>query len=82
MLPEWLKAKVLCKIIAQQKTQKKGCLSEVIVYMGSGQIGGKVLKNIHHFCLKTFTGIQRVQILKKKGKQWPITFVPLGDVFK
>lgn len=45
--------------------------------MGSGYPRGKVLKNTHHLCLNVFTEIQKAQVFKNKGEQWPRTVVQL-----
>lgn len=60
----------------KEKYRKKGCLSEIIIQMGSGYPRGKVLKNTHHLCLKVLE-IQKVQVFKNEGEQWPRTVVQL-----
>lgn len=59
-------------------------LSHIIVQVGFGHSGGKVLGNKHHFCLQGCfeESEERTRLERGGGEQWPITLVQLADVLK
>ena len=67
MFPERLKSTALWKITAQQKSQQEGCLSHIIVQVGFGHSGGKVLGNKHHFCLQGCFGESEERTRLERG---------------
>lgn len=79
-VPERLKSTALWKVTAQQMSQQEGCLSHIILRVGSGHNGGKVLGNTHHFCLQgCWRGSEEHMCSGGGGERWPITRVHLAD---